>query len=438
MGQQIAVLVEVLDAPYWIDFSDPEAHVIAAYYDHEDPEVTQLFFHQLMLGVELHLRIEGAHFDDFEKHRFLSRLPDRVAWSVALTRIWVANVSTKQAKHTQFESSWDFLPLIQVIPHDKLARIKEVEQLGWALKWPNMAKVCDLLDRETKGETTLESSSFEAKSFLSGVILPGPSSAWLSMRCLINVDIKDGHKLNGLSFMHPQTGFQYRNAMYWYWSSIVGKVLGAAKGVNQYGGWIGPCLYAPDLERVHCVIAIPDAVPTRLSKQKIKNMAARSDPLGSPDAIIPVDDFDVVRPAHDVVDTIRVEKLACPLERISRKSPSDEPSIFNVAIKFAIEGATFALRLRHDTSYIKAIPCDGPHVLFWDYAFTSIRVDGLLDQQCWGGVDATLPFTATTFDRASKPGPSDPHKGYDTYDNEAVLVVEAFGVADNEVFARAW
>ena len=445
VGRQIAVLIAVLDTFYWTDFSEPKAQVIAAYYETEDLEVVHLFFHQLMLSVELHLRIESTNFDHFEKRRFLSLLPDRVGWSVALAKIWLSNVFIKQANHIGFKGSWDFLPLVQVIPHNKLPRIKQVEQLGWGLKWPNMAQVCDLLEKEGEGANTLVSSSVEARSFLSGLILPGPSSSWLAVKCLIDCDTKHGHMLNGLGRMHPQSGFQYRNATYWYWSSIVGKVLGAAKGVDQHTGWVGPCLNSPDLERcttdlerVHCVIADPDAVPTRLNKQKIKNMEARSHPLGPPDEVIPIDEFSVVGPKFDVVDKIRIERLACPLGLSTKKRSSDEPSIFNVAITFATGGASFALRLRHDTSYIKAVPCDGPHVLFWDYIYKSIRVDGLLDQDCWGGVDAKLPSTATAFNPADEPGPSNPHEKHDVYDDEAVLVVEAFGVADNEVFARAW
>ena len=443
MGQQIAALVAVLDRLDWIDFGDPKDQVIAGLYENDNPNESHLFYHQLLLSIELHLRIQCAQLQDSEKHHFLSMLPDRVQWSVALARIWLSNVSVKQAHISSPESSRDSLPLAQVIPHDELRRIRQVEQLGWALKWPNMGKVCEVLYREAQGDTILKSSSAEAKSFLSGVILPGESSSWLAMKCLIDCDTRDGYKLKGLSNMHPQSGFQYRTATYWYWSSIVGKVLGAAKGVNQYGGWIGPCMHSPDFElctfkpeRVHCVIVDPVPVPNRLTKQKIKDMALRSDPVGPPGDFIPVKEFKVVRPQHDAVDTIRVEKLACPVGEKIRKCSSDEPSIFNVAVKFAIEGASYALRLRHDTLYIKAVPCSGRHVLFYDYTYKAIRVDELLGQRCWGGVDAKQPGTATASKAES--GPSDPRKKHDEYDNEAVLVVEALGVADNEVFARAW
>ena len=444
MGQQIAVLIAVLDTYDWINFADPEYQVIARLYENDNPIESHLFYHQLLLSIELHLRIQGAQLEDSEKWRILSELPDRVQWSVALAMIWLSKVSIKQTSVPDPENSWDCLPLVQVIPHDKLVRIRQVEQLGWALKWPNMGKVCEVLYSEARGDTVLESSSAEAKSFLSGVVLPGLSSSWLAMKCLIDCDTRDGYKLKALSARHPQSGFQYRNATYWYWSSIVGKVLGAAKGVNQHGGWIGPCMYSPDFElctskheRVHCVIVDPVPVSSRLTKRKIKNMEARSEPLG-PGGYIRVNDYKVVSPQDEVVDTIRIEKLACPAGEKIRKCSCDEPSIFNVAIKFAIDGASYALRLRHDTSYIKATPCDGPHVLFNDYTYKAIRADGLLEQACWGGVDARKPETATAFDPRAGPGTSDPGNKSDVYDNEAVLVVEAFGVADNEVFARAW
>ena len=448
LSKQIAVLIAVLDTPRWIDFSKLESQNIAAHYNNEDPGVIQLFYHQLVLSIELHLRIERGDFDDVEKTHFLTLLPDRVAWSIALAKVWLSNVTLREMNHIRSEDSWALLPTFQVTPYDKLSRIKQVEQLGWVLKWPNMGQVCEILGREIDGETPLESSSNDAKSFFSGLILPGASASWLAMNCLIACEAKTGHKLQGLSYRHPQSGFQYRNATYWYWSSIVGKVLGAAKGVNQDAGWVGPCLYSSDLERyipgdpkperVHCVIVNPDPVPTRLTKQKIEDMAARSDPLGPLDEIIPVDEFETVGPKHHVVDTIRVEKLACPFEGSVKYCASDEPSVFMVAVRFAIKGATYSLRLRHDTSYIQAIPCEGTHALFWDYAYKSIPVDGLLDQICWGGVDAALPLTATAFDPIGEPGSSNPRIVHDVYDDEAVLVVEAFGVADNEVFARAW
>ena len=448
MFKQIAVLIAVLDTPHWIDFSNPKFQVIAASYDSTEPETIQRFFHQLLLSIELHLRIESIDFNDVEKQQCLVSLPDRVAWTVALAKIWLSHVTIKEVDHTRSEDSWALLPSFHVTPYDKLTRMKHVEELGWALKWPNMEQVCKVLEQEIEGQTTLESSSVDAKSFFSGVILPGASVSWLAMSCLIACDAKIGRKLQGLSSMHPQSGFQYRNATYWYWTSIVGKVLGASKGVNQNAGWIGPCLYTSDLERyipgspkperVHCVVVNPDPVPTRLTKHKIKSMSARSNPFGPPDEIIPVDEFEVVHPAYHIVDTIRIEKLACPFEGDAKYTASDEPSTFMVAIQIAVRGATFNIRLRHDTSYIKAVPCKGTHVLFWDYAYKSIPVDGLLYQTCWGGVDATLPLTATSFELVGEPGSSNPRKKSDVYDDEAVLVVEAFGVADNEVFARAW
>ena len=113
-----------------------------------------------------------------------------------------------------------------------------------------------------------------------------------------------------------------------------------------------------------------------------------------------------------------------------------------------------------------AWPCsDGPHPLFFDYVYESVRADKLVHVRDWngvyGGINSSLDGSgmihggsksfglgSNGLGGGSKKGSNimsaggrtttaTDHTGQDQ-DNERVLVVEAFGVPDNEVLARAW
>jgi hypothetical protein len=82
-------------------------------------------------------------------------------------------------------------------------------------------------------------------------------------------------------------------------------------------------------------------------------------------------------------------------------------------------------------------------VLFYDYAYQTIKVDaGLVDIDDW----ADQSRGSTSRDKNSSPSSSrrSVASGVKDSDDAAhseinkVLAIEAFGVSDNEVFARAW
>ena len=91
MEKQIADLIVVLSGPQWIDFSDPRNQVVAKFFDKvsfsEEGRYKQ-YLYQLLLSMELDLRIQSKSHRDFPKRKLLSQLPPCIAWGLTLSRKW--------------------------------------------------------------------------------------------------------------------------------------------------------------------------------------------------------------------------------------------------------------------------------------------------------------------------------------------------------------
>lgn len=99
MEMQITDLILVLSRPEWIDFSRPENQVVAKFFvnsRYTDQGRYKLFFHQLLLSMELYHRIQSKTHADWAKEKLLSQLPSRVAWDLALARKWHECMSIEQ------------------------------------------------------------------------------------------------------------------------------------------------------------------------------------------------------------------------------------------------------------------------------------------------------------------------------------------------------
>ena len=91
MEKQIADLIVVLSRPEWIDFSRPENQVVAKFFTnatYTDNGQYKIFFHQLLLSMELDFRIHSKHHADWAKEKLVSQLPPCIAWDLALARKW--------------------------------------------------------------------------------------------------------------------------------------------------------------------------------------------------------------------------------------------------------------------------------------------------------------------------------------------------------------
>jgi hypothetical protein len=334
----------------------------------------------------------------------------------------------------------------------KKVQVKALRKFARAMKWPNLAKVDDVLKEKDLEDIALEDRSSDAMSYFTGVILPGVTLPWLIMNSLIDCDDDAGsNALAALTHMHPNSGFQYKSTTYWSAISIVGKVL--APTCQEVGGWIGPARPAPDLDRVQIARIRQRRPKQSLTVGDVESMTARSDPLGPPSNHYPVTEYQlplpVVAPEY-IVDTVRIEKLA--LKPVSSSSVpdnanKDKPLTYDAAVQFAVDGRSWPLRLSYDVSFISAHPCgNGPHPLFFDYVYKAVKVDEILTIRNWGGLNgnASVGGTSSIGARTASGAEAGLANASGTLgpdeDNEAekVLVIETFGVSDNEVLARAW
>lgn len=312
------------------------------------------------------------------------------------------------------------------------------------MKWPNLDEALDKL-RQRNADASVDAVSSDAMAFLSGLVLPGvsvlrrlsmgmqekltnqPTYPFLIMNTLIDIDPdKATDDLALLTHLYPSCGFQHRNS-YTYWTAtcIVGKVL--APTCKFAAGWIGPGRPTSDLARSQIARIRSRRPRQHLTLDDVRSMAERSDPLGPPADTVPVGEYKlVVVDPDDVVDTVRIERLG--FQPCSSRLEDAGPQWFDATVQFAIDGMSWPLRLAYDVSFVAAWPCKGgPHPLFFDYAYSMIRVDGIVGVHDWGGV---YGIQSQENDKVGEEVREE--------DEERVLVVEAFGVKDNEVLARAW
>lgn len=443
MERQIADLITVLSGPQWIDFSNPRNQIVAKFFAqarYTDQGQSKTFLYQVLLSLELDIRIHSKHHASTPKQKLLSQLPPRIGWDLALARKWrdTIGISDRSKEYSRTDS-------ISFHLKTKRRQIKALRKFAKALNWPNLANVDDVLRSKGRDEKPLEDRSSDSMAYFAGLILPGPTLPWLLMNSLIDCDRDTGGDLSLLTHMYPHCGFQYRTATYWSSTCIVGKVLGPS--CREIAGWIGPTRPAPDLQRIQIARIRQRRPRQQITPKEVQSMALRSDPLGPPSSRYPVIEYQQILPdlEEEGQDFVRIEKLALKLVSHSpsgNDTPSDGgpksiPSLFDACIQFAINGRSWPLRLSFDVSYIYAFPCTaGPHPLFYDYIYKAVKVHEVLAIANWGGL--TTENTANVTGSVASSSGQNTEARRDDNDVERVLVVEAFGVSDNEVLARAY
>ncbi|KAH6848336.1 hypothetical protein B0I37DRAFT_391877 [Chaetomium sp. MPI-CAGE-AT-0009] len=471
LDKQITDLIMVLSGPGWLDFTSPKNQVVTKFIFDTSPansQTYQKFCHQLLLSLELELRIQSRHHMTEAKEKLLAQIPPTIQWNLALARRW--------HDHIRVDEYGTAPEHIQLRYKLKRRQVKMLKRFAQMMKWPNLTDTLATLKRRD-ADSTLDLISSHAMAFFSGLVLPGPTFPFLIMNALIDIDPnKATDDLTLLTHAHPSCGFQYRNSYtYWTATSIVGKVL--APTCRSLAGWVGPARPTTDLGRNQIARIRARRPPSnRVTPEDIRSMSERSDPLGPPAQVFPVKEYALVAPDRDddayLADLVRIELLnlrPCgggetrpsssdpsspgpPPSTASSSAAGGTPRYYDASIQFAIDGVSWPLRLAYDVSFLSAWPCsDGPHPLFFDYVYTPVKADQLVKVRDWNGSSSPPPATATAAGgkNAASAGPPPPGPGSRATgvsspstlsggDEERVLVVEAFGVPDNEVLARAW
>ncbi|CAI4218169.1 unnamed protein product [Parascedosporium putredinis] len=328
LDRQITDLIQVLSKPEWIDFTNPRNQV-------------------LLLSLELDLRINSRKHNEWAKERLLFQIPPSIQWNIALARRWL--------KFIRIEGYGPTPDHIHLRYKLRKRQVKILEKFAKTMKWPNL-------------DETLNTFPF------------------LIMNTLIDMDPdKATDELALLTHLYPSCGFQYRSS-YTYWAAtcIVGKVL--APTCKLAAGWVGPGRPTADLGRTQIARIRSRPPQQRLTPEDVTSMAERSDPLGPPADLIPVSEYKLILPdPDDIVDTVRIERLC--FQPIQGQQVDAGPQWYEARIQFAIDGVSWPLRLAYDVSFISAWPCiNGPHPLFFDYAYSTIKADQIVNIHDWGGL----------------------------------------------------
>ncbi|KAI9742478.1 MAG: hypothetical protein M1818_004012 [Claussenomyces sp. TS43310] len=431
--RQIADLVFILSdnsasGAQWIDFSDPRHQVIAKYLFNTQDDMHKIFFHQLLLSIELDLRIKSNQHSDISRDHMISQLPPRVAWDLALARRWqdcasiVKSTGNSEVKRIQCRLS------------SQKHQVNALVKFATAMDWPTVTTVKKFLRSEETKAWQLEDLTSDSISYLSSLLLPGPSLPFLLMNTLIECDNGIGTNLSALTHLFPASGFQYRTRTYWSSKCIVGKVL--APTCREICEWIGPGRATPDLEATEIARIVQRKTKHILQSSHVQNMKARSQPLGLKASTYPVEDYQMVLPDLDnFSNRIRIGRLSLKaVAHRTHRSPRDSPRIFEAFLEFTVDSEVWPLRLAYDVSFIYACPCSqGPHPLFFDYVYKAVKASELLRLLSWG-VDTAVDLDTHAAENTAEKG--EVERSDDAV--ERVLVIEAFGVVDNEVFSRGW
>jgi len=424
--RQIQVLTEALDSPRWIDFRRAQDQTIASYFCSDDLTLARIFYHQLMLSMQLLLDICKTGFSRKFQAYLFNALPEKVAWSVALAQLWREHCWLTKPPNRQEDPVLGPYAVTFRSMHDRVERLID---FGRALKWPRMKYVENHFEDDHYGTVLLEKRSKEAMTWLSGLTMPGDCSSWFIMTALLDFDKHYTRSLKNFTLFVPNFGFQYRDSSYWYWECIVAKVMAAAGGVHQVEGWVGPVSYSVSLTGIQCVAINQYASPHAHTRSDVSTIEVRSDPLGPAADYYPVSNFSFPRLESEPITTIRFRRL-----EFKRRDNVQNP-VYDSCVIFAITGSDphrIPVRLRYNVSFVAAPSCNsGPHVLCNEYAYQTAPVDQIWRLNFWGGC-CVCPL--------DRKGPKCKHRAKYSklFDEESVMVIRAFGSAMNDVFARAW
>ncbi|KAL5611925.1 uncharacterized protein BROUX77_002081 [Berkeleyomyces rouxiae] len=449
LERQVTDLIHVLSRNDWIDFSQRKNQLVTQFIASDSPDKEQdfqKFYHQLVLTLELLFRLTHRRFPADQRKCMVTDIPPMIQWSLALARRWKESVRIEELGNYPENLKLSF-------PNKKI-QMKAIRRFARELKWPNLRETLDEM-KYLDSEGMLTELSEDSMAFFSGLVLPGDSFPYIIMNTLTDIDPDPASKqLEHLLMDYPDSGFQYRNSYtYWPITSIVGKVL--APTCNIIGGWVGPARPTNDLGRTEIARLSVNRPKKRIRAQDIEEMRHGSSPLGPEADEYTVDEYTLPLPnQQELVDTVRIEQMTLEEHQNQRKgsgadnsshpdlqdknitpsatgskgTASDQvPRWYQALVIFAIDGTSWPLRLQFDVSFVAAWPCsDGPHPLWIDYTFERVAVDKIVRVQNWGNV-----YRGSQQYRAAS-------VVNDDGDDMKVLLVEAFGVRDNEVLARAW
>jgi hypothetical protein len=180
LDRQITDLILVLSRPgHWIDFSDLRNQVAARFIFDTTPDNKERytrFCHQLLLSLELEIRIQARTHGEWAKEKLLAQLPPTIRWDLALAKRWRENVRVE---------GWGKQPSdVQLRFKLKRRQTRMLSRFANVMKWPNLSEAMQRM-KERDEDDTLDLVSSDALAFFSGLVLPGVCPSSLRTRMLL-------------------------------------------------------------------------------------------------------------------------------------------------------------------------------------------------------------------------------------------------------------
>lgn len=105
LDRQMTDLIMVLSRPDWIDFTDPRNQIVTRFiFAGGDEALYHKFFHQLLLSVELDMRIQSHQHGDSAREKLMRQIPPTIQWDLAVARRWRENVRVDEYGDTPDQS----------------------------------------------------------------------------------------------------------------------------------------------------------------------------------------------------------------------------------------------------------------------------------------------------------------------------------------------
>lgn len=185
LDKQIMDLILVLSRPGWIDFTDAKNQVATRFiFDaaEADPEMYEKFLHQLLLSMELEMRIHSTKHGDWAKEKLLAQIPPIIQWNLALARRWREHVRIDAFGNEPAQGIVMMIYLVDVADHFivklryklKKKQVKALKKFATTMKWPNLTDTLQSLQEHDEA-ATLDTISSDAFAFFAGLVLPGVS-----------------------------------------------------------------------------------------------------------------------------------------------------------------------------------------------------------------------------------------------------------------------
>lgn len=198
LEKQIADLIDVLSWPSWTDFSDPKNQPATRFmldggqWDNF-AEKHHKVFHQLLLSLELEMRIHSREYGELAKEKKLRQIPPSIQWNLALARRWRQYVRIEDFGNRPEDSKFSFSFFLIAVGEEvvnsveanmmvvvklryklKKRQVKMLRRFAQMMKWPNLAGTLERL-KQKDDDFTLDEISSDAFAFFSGLVLPGVS-----------------------------------------------------------------------------------------------------------------------------------------------------------------------------------------------------------------------------------------------------------------------